>query len=291
MSDAKGFHWVTEDQEGYLKNSSTSAWQQEWPEFFGKYLDHIWSGWQQEDDDLRRSWLDERAKAVALGWLRDDQRDQLSTVGSERGDWREWVPIQMDEWWPDWAKASPDELSGWFDSALQGLFPEAEAEADPEPLADPRGLEWLTEVQRNQLDTLVAARGDWREWLPLQMDEWWPDWTQADSAQLATWFDGALPSLVPVQQVAPESVAEPVAEAAEPVIEAAAAEEPVDAEQTAEERLQEFQAIADDPAVEGIDREVLDGLLQDPAFETRMAEADALIDEAIADALVDVESS
>jgi hypothetical protein len=209
MTDAEEFRWVSEEQERYLEDSSTSAWQREWPEYLGRYLDYTWSGWRQEDDDRRREWLDERIETIALGWLSDDQRNQLYSLASERGDWQEWLPQQLDQWWPDWAKAAPDALSTWFESALPGLLPPSDPVASSPLQADPRSLDWLTDGHRDQLDTLIASYGDWRQWLPTQMDQWWPDWVQADSAQLTTWFDGALQSLVQPSVADPGAASSP----------------------------------------------------------------------------------
>ncbi|WP_112242969.1 hypothetical protein [Kribbella monticola] len=202
MSDVEKFHWIDEEEERYLADSQTSAWESAWPEYLGRYLDHCWSGWERESDEVKSEWLRDRAQTVALGWTSAEQRAQLDSLSSERGDWREWLPVQLDEWWPDWAKASPAELTAWFDGALPGLFPEQPAAAS-EPAADPRDLTWLTPDQQAHLDTLTETRGDWRTWLPPQMDEWWPEWTAADPTQLATWFNGALPGLT--QQATAES--------------------------------------------------------------------------------------
>ncbi|MEV8374591.1 hypothetical protein AB0P21_17760 [Kribbella sp. NPDC056861] len=209
MTDAEAFRWVGDEQERYLEDSASSAWESSWPEYLGRYLDHSWSGWQQEDDERRRDWLDERVRSIALGWLTTEQRNGLDQLAANRGDWREWVPQQLDQWWPDWSKAGPDELTTWFDSALASLIPQPEA-APPAavvPATDPRALGWLTPEQQTQLDTLTVTRGDWHTWLPLQMDEWWAGWEQSDPAQLTTWFESALPSLVAPAVDAAESPA------------------------------------------------------------------------------------
>ena len=65
--------------------------------------------------------------------------------------------------------------------------------------------------------------------------------------------------------------------------------------QVSNERLESFQALVDDPAVEDISQEVLDELLEDPGFAQRMAdveaEVDAELDAAVAEALAEAKSS
>ncbi|WP_086818899.1 hypothetical protein [Allokutzneria sp. NRRL B-24872] len=57
------------------------------------------------------------------------------------------------------------------------------------------------------------------------------------------------------------------------------------------EQLESFRAAASDPTVEDIDREVLEQLLQEPDFEQRVAEADQLIEAALADAVSEIRPS
>ncbi|WBQ03473.1 hypothetical protein [Kribbella sp. CA-293567] len=197
MTEAEGFRWVGEEQERYLADSSSSAWQGNWPEHLGRYLDHSWPNWQQEDDERRRDWLDERVRSIALGWIDSEQRGRLDTLAATHGDWRDWLPIQLDQWWPDWSRSTPGELAAWFAGAMDGLVPrQVAAPPATATAANPLDLGWLTAEQRTQLDTLTPVRGDWGNWLPAQMDEWWPDWTHSDHGQLTTWFDSALPSLL-----------------------------------------------------------------------------------------------
>jgi hypothetical protein len=53
------------------------------------------------------------------------------------------------------------------------------------------------------------------------------------------------------------------------------------------ERMESYRALADDPAVEGISHEVLDELLADPDFGTKMAAARATVDAEIEAALAE----
>ncbi|TWD79401.1 hypothetical protein FB561_0459 [Kribbella amoyensis] len=193
MTDVEAFRWVDEDHQRQLESSSTSAWGSAWPEYLGRYLDHTWSSWQQESDDTLREWLRERIDAVALGWVTATQQSQLGTL-TDRGDWREWLPRQLDEWWADWAKASPGELTAWLDGGLASLLP---ADETAEPAFDARELTWVTPSQSAALEAYTPERGDWRTWLPGQLDIWWPDWTTASPDDLTPWLDNALPSLPP----------------------------------------------------------------------------------------------
>ncbi|MGC4941097.1 hypothetical protein [Kribbella sp. DT2] len=197
MSDAEEFRWVSEQQEQYLENDGSSAWGRNWPEHLSRYLDTTRSGWQQEDDETRRTWLQERVESIALGWVTAEQRQELGTLTATRGDWRDWLPEQLDQWWPDWSKTSPAELTAWFATAMAGLLPRSEDAPGPvdQASADPRALDWLTADQRTRLESLSATRGDWHEWLPLQLDQWWPAWTQATTDQLSPWLDNALTNL------------------------------------------------------------------------------------------------
>ncbi|GAA0953217.1 hypothetical protein GCM10009554_57310 [Kribbella koreensis] len=193
MTDAEAFHWLTDDQRQQLEDSQSSAWEREWPEYFGKYLDQTWPSWENEGDETRQDWVQERIQSIALGWLTPDQRTQLDPLTADRGDWREWLPRQLDEWWPDWSKAAPTELTNWFDSALPSLLPQQEAAFDA------RALTWVTAEQAAQLEVHTPTRGDWHQWLPLQMDTWWLDWSTAPADQLTPWLTQALPSLTPTQ--------------------------------------------------------------------------------------------
>ncbi|TDP91815.1 hypothetical protein [Labedaea rhizosphaerae] len=191
MADIEDFGWVADEHREVLGNSQTSAWEDQWPEFFGRYLDHRWPGWAQASDEERTEWLRPRIEALALGWVTAEQRAWLGQLTGDRGDWRDWLPVQLDEWWPEWDQSTPAELAGWLNSYLPSLLPPA--------TEDPSALGWVTESQQAQLEALQATHGDWREWLPAQLTAWWPQWTEATTDRLVPWLDEALPGLaVPV---------------------------------------------------------------------------------------------
>jgi hypothetical protein len=195
VDDAEAFRWVTEEQARYLEDSSTSAWQSEWPTYLVRYLDQTWSGWRDETEDHLNEWLEPRVRTVGLGWVSAEQRVQLDTLG----DWREWLPVQLDTWWSDWSQADAATLIAWLDQAMPSLMGTPDpGEETGQVQEDLRDLTWVTAAQLTrleQVDEQDSSRGPWRVWLPTQLDEWWPGWDQSDEATMQAWFEQAIESL------------------------------------------------------------------------------------------------
>jgi hypothetical protein len=193
MATIEDFDWVAEEHLEALRDSRTSAWEDQWPEFLGRYLDHRWSGWEQASDDDREQWLRPRVQALPLGWVTAEQRASLAQL-SGRGDWRDWLPVQLDEWWAEWDQSTPDQLvpflNDWLPS-LTGVVDGADSADDP----GARWLAWVTVEQQAHLDQHQPVLGDWRDWLPAQLDEWWPQWDQSTPDQLVPFLDEWLPTL------------------------------------------------------------------------------------------------
>jgi hypothetical protein len=122
------------------------------------------------------------------------QEAWLEQLREERGEWRDWLPIELDERWPAWRESDGASLTGYLDG-LQPEFVVAAADPASSEAADPLG--WLTADQQARLDSLTAGRGPWHEWLPGQLDSWWPEWSSSDPATLQSWFESVLASLVP----------------------------------------------------------------------------------------------
>ncbi|TDP92085.1 hypothetical protein [Labedaea rhizosphaerae] len=187
MGTIEDFDWVAQDHRDKL-SGGLSAWGDEWPEHLSRVLDRQWPDWPAAGDAARQEWLDARIEALPLGWVTEDQRTRLAGIADGRGEWREWLPGQLDEWWPGWDQSTPDELVPWLDQALAAL-------QHTEGTANPRELGWLTADQQTFLESLSDLRGDWHDWLPGQLDEWWPGWDRSTPDELVPWVNEALPSL------------------------------------------------------------------------------------------------
>jgi hypothetical protein len=183
---------------------------------FVRHVDEELSG-----DEEKRAFLrdeNERNSAIrdyhaewqqGLAWVKPEQQTQLNELWELRGDWHEWLPGQLTEWWPEWPDSTPGDLAPWLDSYLPSLF----VSTDLAEEADVTTLAWVTPEQQTQLNELWELRGDWHEWLPGQLTEWWPEWQQSTPEDLAPWLDGYLPSLFLSTEVA-EEASEATAEAA-----------------------------------------------------------------------------
>jgi hypothetical protein len=77
--------------------------------------------------------------------------------------------------------------------ALTVLIQRWEAETAAAAIAS---LQWVTEEQQGQLNTLLDTFGDWRQWLPGQLDDAWPDWRSSTAEVLAPWLNPYIASWV-----------------------------------------------------------------------------------------------
>ncbi|WP_112242965.1 hypothetical protein [Kribbella monticola] len=159
----------------------------------------------------------------ALEWVSSEQMDRLEGLSGQRGDWREWLPLAMDETWPDWVRSTPDELVRWLDD----LLPSFEAVPDQEVLSvadqefavgetatdqgSVENLGWVTQDQRGLLEQVSGDRGDWWVWLPAALSELWTDWVRSTPDQLAQWLDELLPYFATTNNAAEEAA--PIEEA------------------------------------------------------------------------------
>jgi hypothetical protein len=77
-----------------------------------------------------------QAYSQGLGWVSPGQRAQLEQLQAARGDWRDWLPSELDEHWAGWRASTPDVLAPWLGQILPRLRSSATAE-EPTPAADP----------------------------------------------------------------------------------------------------------------------------------------------------------
>jgi len=54
-----------------------------------------------------------------LEWVTPQQQELLETeVGPDSGDWRVWLPMELDSRWPEWISATPEELTKRLDTLI-----------------------------------------------------------------------------------------------------------------------------------------------------------------------------
>jgi hypothetical protein len=125
-----------------------------------------------------------------LEWVSEQQQIQLAELTPQRGEWREWLPAEFDERWPEWRGSTEDVLAPWLDVVI-GLLLTGGAETvetDDEQLAGgPASLDWVTAEQVTRLEQITGG-GDWREWLVGNLDTTWPDWRYSDGETLTGWL-------------------------------------------------------------------------------------------------------
>ncbi|MGC4941100.1 hypothetical protein [Kribbella sp. DT2] len=217
------------------------------------------------------------ADPATLSWMTEAQRRKFESAAG--GSWPELVREALDSKYPPWRSAQTADLQKFLDDWGDHIVAEHVPPAPP-AASEAETLAWLTDAQRNKFEG--AAGGSWPELVREALDSEYPLWRSAQAADLQKflddWGDHIVAEQVPPAFPEPESHGAPLT-ADEPPDQPAA-----EAGQVSDERLETFRALADDPAVEGIDRETLDELLHDPDFDQRLAEAEALVDAALADA-------
>lgn len=170
-------------------------------------LDKAWSQWRESTAEQLVPWLDgwiptlvaaAAPPVTELGWVTERQRAALAGRGPLAG----WLPGELDKAWARWRESTAEQLATWLDGWLPTLLaaapaPEQQSPTTPEKSTtdvpeepDPWKLGWVTESQRTQLDELVEVRGDWHEWLPIELtNRIGPDWPQLRSAELVSLLD------------------------------------------------------------------------------------------------------
>jgi hypothetical protein len=165
--------------------------------------------------------------------LRDLERDLSDSFGADQSTWLARLRVVMSaapaaqvpgygaEWegyflrWDDagFVTCAPDKYAAddaWLppSSGDENAEQEATAEADGAQWPDATDLPgsvvdlaWVTPPQQEQFAALAQARGDWRGWLPGQLDTMWGEWRTATPDVLAGWLDQWMPTLVPASPV------------------------------------------------------------------------------------------
>lgn len=85
------------------------------------------------------------------------------------------------------------------------------------------GLGWVTNQQQAQLNELWEIRGDWRDWLPGELDARWPGWRDAGEgpereAELVADLDNLISMLVLPSGLEAEDLAQINATVIDPVL-------------------------------------------------------------------------
>ena len=196
---AENLLWITATQDGHLRPLEERYGAR--GEWLPGTFDVVWPGWRTAEPDQLGGLLDRVIGVAYLTWISDEQAGQLDTLWEVRGDWREWLPGELDERWPQWLQADPATLGPWLDQLLPFLVV-------PADVVDVEDLAWLSAEQTAHLDGLAEVRGDWRSWLPRELDERWPDWRRSTPDVVGPYLDGLLPFLVlPVDAVDVEGLA------------------------------------------------------------------------------------
>jgi len=87
------------------------------------------------------------------------------------------------------------------DEALAFFVQRWEVEA---AMARTASLEWVTPEQQEQLNILWESFGDWRQWLPAQLDDAWPEWRGSTAEVLVPWLNPYIVSWVSSVTVTPD---------------------------------------------------------------------------------------
>lgn len=135
-----------------------------------------------------------KADTPGLAWVTDGQQATLQGWQPIRGDWHEWLPEQLTEWWPQWQQATPDVLTTTLDEWMPSLI---------------TYLTWVTPEQQAALGT------DWFDLVRAKLDEVWPGWyEETNPAEHAKWLAGWWHVLAGPPAAPPAASAEPDAEKA-----------------------------------------------------------------------------
>ena len=168
----------------------------------------------------------------------------------------------------------------------QALFAEYGVEAQFGSTGEDTGPDAENAVWQAAVEQFGAA---WAAW----------DGTESGWAEYRDWFYDATNSqdpgmyalayerLEPLNEADPQERVTQLRDLGFDVSGAAAGETPAD--QPGDRRASLMEAAAD-PALEGVGREEIDELIQDPDFDKRMADAQALVDAALNDALSEAEA-
>jgi hypothetical protein len=175
------------------------------------------------------------------------------------------------------ANERPDELA-----AVYLRLGETGAEDGAASDGDARDALWQAAIDRFGA-SWAAWNGTDAEWTTYR--DWFYDATNTeDPAMYALAYD----NLDPLNELDPTERITRLRELGFDVSGAEVPETPADpAAKPESERVESYRALADDPAVEGISHEVLDELLADPDFGTKMAAARASVDAEIEAALAE----
>ena len=227
------------------------------------------------------------SEVESLSWVTDAQRVKMErAVG---GIWPEFVRAALDSKYPVWRSAGASDLVTFLDGWGDHIIAEHVPPAPPPPAIaqqDDETTKWVAFLQKN----IGRYKGEsswtfYRGWL---LAEARGQGFEAEATAFVAHAETLKAKADAFTELGIELHSAPLTAdeiSHQPVVEAG------QVGQVSNERLASFQALADDPAVEGIDREVLDQLLEDPEFDQRMTEAEALVDAALADAVSETESS
>lgn len=207
VTDVTDLAWLTEAQRSELaRYESAYGSVGQW---LPVRLDEWWPTWRAAQPDTLADYLDqclptltaEAAPQVEpdvrdLSWLTPEHHEQLTTLAATRGDWRKWLPEQLTAWWEQWPSATPEELVPWLDGWLPTLVADQAGAAAAETVPDPRALGWVTPQIAAGLDELTEIRGDWRTWLPAELDQRVPGWESMDTTALVQQVDTLVGILV-----------------------------------------------------------------------------------------------
>lgn len=225
MTESIGLAWVTDDHRIRLAELA-----EDWEEWLPEQLDRYDPDWRDADEAVRAGYLaqllDEATSPTTggpltspfgpdvLSWVTEEQEASLLLVTGPEGSWQGWLPAALDAQWPQWRQSEPEVLGPWLDSVIERFLAVGAGNATPggerwEPVdvqrsaadsvppvdGDASDLSWVTGRQRAALDTARPDRGDWREWLPVELDKL-GDWRGSAGPDLAGWLDGVIATLV-----------------------------------------------------------------------------------------------
>jgi hypothetical protein len=179
--------WITKEQDTRL--TPLDGRYGERAEWLPPVLDVRFPEWTTAIAEVLVGKLDELLAVAELAWVNEEQEQDLDTLVELRGDWHEWLPVELDTQWPEWLQSTSEHLGPWLDELVPTLVLPVDA-------VSVEALTWVSDAQATQLNELHETRGDWRDWLPAELDEQWAQWRDALADDLGPWLDQLIPGLV-----------------------------------------------------------------------------------------------